>query len=68
MRHAAIYTPLGRARLLMLAITMEEIRVAGQKLGLTFREAYAERRRLYDRSPQFWAEVIQSPDAGRSTS
>jgi hypothetical protein len=45
----AIYvrTPEEAAALLMGATTMDEIRRAADLLGLTFKEAYRERGRLY---------------------
>jgi hypothetical protein len=42
------HTPEQRADLLMRAVTMDEIAHAGQLLGLTFREAYRERARLFE--------------------
>lgn len=47
-RAAYVRSPEQVAALLLGTVTMNEIRVAGQMLGLTFREAYAERARLYE--------------------
>jgi hypothetical protein len=41
------YTPEEAAQLLIKAVTMQEIGEAAALLGLTFKEAYAERGRLY---------------------
>jgi hypothetical protein len=42
-----VYTPEEAARMLMKAVSMSEIHAAAEQLGLTFKEAYAERKRLY---------------------
>jgi hypothetical protein len=41
------YTPEEAAQLLIKAVTMDEIHEIAGLLGLTFREAYKERARLY---------------------
>jgi hypothetical protein len=42
-----IYTENERALMLLKTVTMDEIADAAGKLGLTFREAYAERARVF---------------------
>jgi hypothetical protein len=42
-------SPEERVRLLMKAVTMSEIREVADRLGLSFRDAYQERARLYAR-------------------
>ena len=46
-----------RVDILMRAVTMAEIAEAAQLLGLTFKEAYQQRARLYRRSPLEWVQV-----------
>jgi hypothetical protein len=42
-----VYDDDERARMLIKAVTMHEIHAAAELLGLSFKEAYAERKRLY---------------------